>query len=131
LSERKQSVSRWPRQAGSNTVARVFHAIFTPFSRFPQCPLTLILRKAGYPLFVTLLLKSNINNPRPNPPRTHTRRETMVSPPEIVPAENRSRETRVFVFLTVVLAPLLAVAIVGSYGLLIWLYQMLMGPPKG
>jgi periplasmic nitrate reductase NapE len=55
----------------------------------------------------------------------------MVSPPEIVPAENRSRETRVFVFLTVVLAPLLAVAIVGSYGLLIWLYQMLMGPPKG
>jgi periplasmic nitrate reductase NapE len=61
----------------------------------------------------------------------HPERETMVSPPEIVPPENRSRETRVFVFLTVVLAPLLAVAIVGSYGLLIWLYQMLMGPPKG
>jgi periplasmic nitrate reductase NapE len=55
----------------------------------------------------------------------------MANPPEIVPEPNRSRETRVFVFLTVVLAPMLAAAIVGSYGLLIWLYQMFMGPPKG
>lgn len=55
----------------------------------------------------------------------------MESLPEISPDETRSRETRVFIFLTVVLAPLIAVAIVGSYGLLIWLYQMLMGPPKG
>ncbi len=55
----------------------------------------------------------------------------MESLPEISPDERRSRETRVFIFLTVVLAPLIAVAIVGSYGLLIWLYQMLMGPPKG
>ena len=51
--------------------------------------------------------------------------------PELDPAENRSRETRVFVFLTVVLAPMVAVALVGTYGLLIWLYQMFMGPPKG
>jgi periplasmic nitrate reductase NapE len=43
----------------------------------------------------------------------------------------RTRETRVFVFLTVVLAPALAVALVGAYGLAIWVYQMLMGPPKG
>ena len=59
------------------------------------------------------------------------RRSAMEVPPEVVPAENRSRETRVFLFLTVVLAPMLAVAVVGSYGLLIWLYQMFMGPPKG
>lgn len=51
--------------------------------------------------------------------------------PELDPAENRSRETRVFVFLTVVLAPMVAVALVGTYGLLIWLSQMFMGPPKG
>lgn len=51
--------------------------------------------------------------------------------PEIAPAEARSRERRVFVFLTVLFAPLIAIALVGSYGLLIWLYQMLMGPPKG
>ncbi len=46
-------------------------------------------------------------------------------------AAEHSREKRVFVFLTVVLAPALAAALVGSYGLLIWLYQMFMGPPKG
>ena len=51
--------------------------------------------------------------------------------PETTPAVSRSRETRVFLFLTVVLAPMIAVAVVGSYGLMIWLYQMFMGPPKG
>ena len=55
----------------------------------------------------------------------------MQSPPEVVPAGNRSRETRVFVFLTVVMAPMVTIAVVGSYGLLIWLYQLLTGPPKG
>lgn len=46
-------------------------------------------------------------------------------------AADQTREKRVFVFLTVVMAPALAAALVGSYGLLIWLYQMFMGPPKG
>ena len=55
----------------------------------------------------------------------------MDSPPELVSDDSRSRETRVFLFLTVVLAPMIAVALVGSYGLLIWLYQMIQGPPKG
>ena len=50
---------------------------------------------------------------------------------EIVPVERRSRETRVFIFLTVVLAPMVAIAVVGTYGLTIWLYQFLMGAPKG
>jgi len=43
----------------------------------------------------------------------------------------RAREARVFLFLTVVLAPALAVAIVGCYGLAIWIYQMWAGPPVG
>ena len=51
--------------------------------------------------------------------------------PEIASVESRSREKRMFLFLTVVFAPMIAVAIVGSYGLLIWLYQMVAGPPKG
>ena len=55
----------------------------------------------------------------------------METPPEVIPAETRTRETRVFVFLTVVLAPALAVAFVGAYGLFIWLSQMFLGPPKG
>ena len=48
-----------------------------------------------------------------------------------VDAITRTRETRMFVFLTVVLAPALAVMIVGSYGLAIWLYQMWAGLPAG
>lgn len=55
----------------------------------------------------------------------------MESSPEIVVDDMRRRETRVFVFLTVVMAPLVAVALVGSYGLMIWLYQMFAGPPRG
>lgn len=46
-----------------------------------------------------------------------------------VPA--RRQELRVFLFLTVVLAPLLSVAIVGGYGFAIWMYQLISGPPGG
>jgi len=41
----------------------------------------------------------------------------------------KKREIHAFLFLTVVVAPMLSVAIVGGYGLLIWLYQMFAGPP--
>jgi nitrate reductase NapE len=34
-----------------------------------------------------------------------------------------------FLFLTAVLMPALAVATVGSYGLAVWIYQALTGPP--
>ena len=34
-----------------------------------------------------------------------------------------------FLFLTAVLMPALAVATVGSYGLAVWVYQMMAGPP--
>ena len=43
----------------------------------------------------------------------------------------RRQELLVFVFFTVVLAPLLSVAIVGGLGFSIWIYQMLNGPPTG
>ncbi|MEQ1517364.1 MAG: periplasmic nitrate reductase, NapE protein [Usitatibacteraceae bacterium] len=55
----------------------------------------------------------------------------MESPAAAVPAESKARETRVFLFLTVVMAPLAAIALVGTYGLLIWLYQLFLGPPTG
>ena len=41
----------------------------------------------------------------------------------------RGEELRVFLFLTVVLAPVLAVMIVGGYGFLVWMYQIVAGPP--
>jgi nitrate reductase NapE len=43
----------------------------------------------------------------------------------------KKSELKAFLFLTVVMAPALAGAIIGSYGLVVWLYQMFMGPPTG
>ncbi|QDY68647.1 periplasmic nitrate reductase, NapE protein [Qingshengfaniella alkalisoli] len=40
-----------------------------------------------------------------------------------------NEERRVFILLAVILAPVLAVAIVGGYGFIVWLYQMIYGPP--
>lgn len=48
-------------------------------------------------------------------------------------ADGRPRRRRMeifaFLFLTAVLMPALAVATVGSYGLSVWIYQMMAGPP--
>lgn len=44
-------------------------------------------------------------------------------------AEQR-RELAVFIFLTLVLAPLLAGSIVAGYGFCIWMYQLIAGPPS-
>jgi nitrate reductase NapE len=44
-------------------------------------------------------------------------------------ATSKRREWGMFLFLTVVLAPVLAVAIVGGYGFLVWMYQLIAGPP--
>ena len=38
-------------------------------------------------------------------------------------------EWRSFLFFTIVMAPMLAVILVGGYGFLIWVYQMFAGPP--
>jgi nitrate reductase NapE len=43
----------------------------------------------------------------------------------------KSSELKAFLFLTVVMAPVLAGVIIGSYGLAVWIYQMIMGPPTG
>ncbi len=44
-------------------------------------------------------------------------------------ATTRRRELRMFLFLTVVFFPLLAVGIVASYGFAIWIWQIFNGPP--
>jgi len=41
----------------------------------------------------------------------------------------RKTELRCFMLLAVVLAPVLAVALVGGLGFSIWIYQMFAGPP--
>ena len=45
------------------------------------------------------------------------------------PPSTRQEELRSFLFFTVVMAPVLAVAVVGGYGFLVWMYQLVAGPP--
>lgn len=47
------------------------------------------------------------------------------TPPE------KTSELKAFLFLTVVMAPVLAAVIVATYGLAVWIYQMFAGPPTG
>ena len=44
-------------------------------------------------------------------------------------ARRRRMEIFAFLFLTAVMMPALAVAAGGSYGLVVWVYQMVAGPP--
>ncbi|NZA25543.1 periplasmic nitrate reductase, NapE protein [Luteimonas sp. SJ-92] len=41
----------------------------------------------------------------------------------------RRRELQVFLFLTVVLFPLLSVLLVSGFGFAVWIWQMIFGPP--
>ena len=43
----------------------------------------------------------------------------------------RSEERRAFILLAVVLAPVIAVMIVGGFGLVVWVTQIIFGPPGG
>ncbi|MCH2056675.1 MAG: periplasmic nitrate reductase, NapE protein [Thalassotalea sp.] len=38
-------------------------------------------------------------------------------------------ERNIFIFITVFLGPILATIIVGSYGFIVWINQILTGPP--
>ncbi len=47
------------------------------------------------------------------------------------PGASRAQELKVFLFMTVVLAPILAVATVGGYGFIVWMFQLLTGRLPG
>jgi len=42
----------------------------------------------------------------------------------------RREELRSFLFFTVVMAPVLAVVIVAGYGFIVWMAQLVLGPPS-
>ena len=46
-----------------------------------------------------------------------------------VSERSQKSELRAFLFLTVVLAPVVTVAVVGGYGFLVWMLQLINGPP--
>ena len=50
---------------------------------------------------------------------------------EAEPGHDKLSELKAFVFLTVVMAPVLAGIVIGTYGLAVWIYQMFAGPPTG
>lgn len=56
-----------------------------------------------------------------------------MSEPATASTTSRSRERKqeifAVLFLTAVLMPAITVAFVGSYGLIVWIYQMFAGPP--
>jgi nitrate reductase NapE len=41
----------------------------------------------------------------------------------------KAQELRSFLFLAVVMAPVLAVVFVSGYGFAVWMYQLVVGPP--
>lgn len=45
------------------------------------------------------------------------------------PPATRSQELWAFLLLSVVLAPVLAVAVVSGWGFLVWMFQLVAGPP--
>ncbi len=42
---------------------------------------------------------------------------------------DRKQEWRLFVFIVVFLFPLLSVMVVGGFGFVVWMYQLIAGPP--
>lgn len=43
---------------------------------------------------------------------------------------DKRRELAVFIFLTFILAPILAVIVVAGYGFVVWMVQLIAGPPS-
>jgi nitrate reductase NapE len=52
-----------------------------------------------------------------------------ISTDELSPEQQKKYERNSFIFLTVFLAPILSIAIVGALGFAIWFSQMFFGPP--
>ena len=55
----------------------------------------------------------------------------MNTPDPAAPEPAKRSELKAFLFLTVVMAPVIAGVVIGTYGLAVWIYQMFMGPPTG
>jgi periplasmic nitrate reductase NapE len=45
--------------------------------------------------------------------------------------QRKTEELRSWLFLTVVMAPVLAVIVVSAYGFIVWMSQLIAGPPGG
>ena len=55
----------------------------------------------------------------------------MPSPDDERVQYTRNQELRSFLFLSIVMAPVLTVMIIVGYGFLVWMFQLISGPPTG
>ncbi|MDQ2076722.1 periplasmic nitrate reductase, NapE protein [Marinimicrobium sp. ABcell2] len=53
----------------------------------------------------------------------------MSSSEPLTPKEEKRREWRLFLFIIILLFPILSVMIVGGFGFSVWMYQLVAGPP--
>jgi nitrate reductase NapE len=60
---------------------------------------------------------------------TSNRQEDTQQAPEAVLAPGRAAEFSVFAIIAAFIWPVVAVGVVGGYGFLIWMSQMILGPP--
>ena len=51
------------------------------------------------------------------------------APTDFSPAKTRRREMLAFLILAFGIWPVVAVGVVGGYGFLVWMYQIVFGPP--
>jgi periplasmic nitrate reductase NapE len=51
--------------------------------------------------------------------------ESDTTPPRV----RKKQELKLFLFIALLLFPILAIAVVGGYGFAVWIYQMFVGPP--
>ena len=64
-----------------------------------------------------------------NDSRSAADRDQVGTPP--VDPRRKKEEFRTWLFLSLIMAPILSVFIVAGYGFLVWLYQIFAGPPGG
>jgi nitrate reductase NapE len=55
--------------------------------------------------------------------------DDLTSPDRVEPRNSRREELFAFVVLAVLIWPVVAVAVVGGYGFIIWMSQIVLGPP--
>ena len=60
---------------------------------------------------------------------TDTQREGFATDAQAGRENTKRRELWAFLFLTVVLAPVITLALVGGYGFAVWMFQLIAGPP--
>jgi nitrate reductase NapE len=65
----------------------------------------------------------------PSSPDIEKRSSMSVGSDDIGRPRRKRMEIFAFLFLTAMVMPALAVAVVGSYGLAVWTYHMVAGPP--